>query len=177
MAEWSKAAVLKTAVPATVPGVRIPSPPLAGRKRNAELCRTEEPCLLPSHGRRRPSDRMCRPARGRRHDARVRRRKALSWRLLLARRRHAWLPTHFCRRIAATSTSCCAPWAPSVAFATTERRHLCDTRRQVPDSELCERSGATDADGAVHASGILALGETWTRRLGYGALQSIGKGR
>jgi hypothetical protein len=28
VAEWSKAAVLKTAVPATVPGVRIPSPPL-----------------------------------------------------------------------------------------------------------------------------------------------------
>lgn len=28
MAEWSKAAVLKTAVPARVPGVQIPSPPL-----------------------------------------------------------------------------------------------------------------------------------------------------
>ena len=27
VAEWSKAAVLKTAVPVTVPGVRIPSPP------------------------------------------------------------------------------------------------------------------------------------------------------
>lgn len=39
VAEWSKAAVLKTAVPATVPGVRIPSPPPAFSQENLVHCR------------------------------------------------------------------------------------------------------------------------------------------
>jgi hypothetical protein len=172
VAEWSKAAVLKTAVPATVPGVRIPSPPLA-RRRTLPNGRALSPALARAAP---PFGSQVRPPAGK--AARCTRSAPKSALVALARcataprlAPRALLPKD-CRHeylvLRPMGAICCLP--------DNGRRHLCDTRHPVRDSELCERSGATDADRAVHASGILARGETWTRRLGYGALQSIGKG-